>query len=360
MTRVSLPHCAVARRRRQGGYSLAGLALALALTSLLALWGSNQLVQRIEDAAARSAGVWMAQVRQAVAGMLARHFDALAKGAVPLDHTGAALFADPLSPTVAELRALAHLPADFPEKSALGFGAQVRVLRGGGCPGERCRIDALVYSATPVLKPGTRSPDLVSLASVIEAAGGYGGAVWPETPAQARGAAFSFSNPLMPGAPTYAPGTLALWAGAGSELGSDSPPAFPDLEPFVRIGDARDPTLAGSLSVAASVAAGAYLSVGARGLPGHACGLVNGTMASTDAGELLACQSGVWQPASSGFGGAFSTNNRFGCRHYSGQSTANPRTGDCSCPAAYQPVIVSAGGKWTETEGWTTGYVCVR
>lgn len=360
MRRRCLPHCAAARSGRQGGFSLAGLALALALSSLVALWASNQLVQRIEDAAARSAGVWMAQVRLAAAGMLARHFDAWANGAAPLDDAGAALFADPLSPTVAELRSLAHLPGDFPETSALGFGAQVRVLRGGDCPGERCRIDALVYSATPVLKRGARSPDLVGLASVIEAAGGYGGAVWPETPGQARGAAFNFGNPLMPGAPAYAPGTVALWAGAGPELGADPVPAFPDLEPFVRIGDARDPVLAGSLTVAASVAAGAYLRVGARGQPGHACGLANGTMASTDAGELLACQSGVWQPASSGFGGAFSTNNRFGCRHYTGQSTANPRTGNCSCPAAYQPVIVSAGGKWTETEGWTTGYVCVR
>lgn len=360
MRRRCLPHCAAARSGRQGGFSLAGLALALALSSLVALWASNQLVQRIEDAAARSAGVWMAQVRLAAAGILARHFDAWANGAAPLDDAGAALFADPLSPTVAELRSLAHLPGDFPETSALGFGAQVRVLRGGGCPGERCRIDALVYSATPVLKRGARSPDLVGLASVIEAAGGYGGAVWPETPGQARGAAFNFGNPLMPGAPAYAPGTVALWAGAGPELGADPVPAFPDLDPFVRIGDARDPVLAGSLTVAASVAAGAYLHVGARGQPGHACGLANGTMASTDAGELLACQSGVWQPASSGFGGAFSTNNRFGCRHYTGQSTANPRTGNCSCPAAYQPVIVSAGGKWTETEGWTTGYVCVR
>ena len=184
MTGVSLFHCATPRCRRQGGYSLAGLALALALTSLLALWGSNQLVQRIEDAAARSAGVWMAQVRQAAAGMLARHFDALARGAAPLDDTGAAMFVDPLSPTVAELRALAHLPTNFPEKSALGFGAQVRVLRGGGCPGERCRIDALVYSATPVLKPGTRSPDLVSLASVIEA----GGRLWRRRLARDAGA----------------------------------------------------------------------------------------------------------------------------------------------------------------------------
>lgn len=360
MTRRFLPERAARVCRRQAGFSLAGMALALALTAVTAIWASNQLVQRIEDAAARSAGVWMAQIRQAAAGMLARHFDALAQGAAPLDAGGAPLFADPQSPTVAELRALAHLPADFPERSALGFGAQVRVQKGGDCPGERCRIDALIYSATPLLKRGTGSPDVIGIASVIEAAGGYGGAVWPDTPGQTRGAAFRFGNPLAPGAPTYAPGTLALWAGAGAELGGDTPPVLPDLEPFVRIGDARDPALSGSLTVAASMATGAYLSVGGRAQPGHVCGLANGTMASTQAGDLLACQSGVWQPASGGFGGAFSSNNRFGCRHYSGQSTANPRTGECSCPAGYQAVIVSAGGKWTETEGWTTGYVCVR
>lgn len=302
----------------------------------------------------------MAQVRQATSGMLARHFDALAKGRPPLDEAGAALLANPESPTVSELRAMAHLPADFPERSALGLGAQIRVLRGSGCPGERCRIDALVYSAKPLLKSGTQLSDLIGIASVIEAAGGYGGAVWPDTPGQARGAAFSFDNPLAPGAPAYAPGTVALWAGAGAELGADEPPAFPDLEPFVRIGDARDPMLSGGLTVASSLATGAYLSVGGRAQAGHACGLANGTMASTQAGDLLACQSNVWQPASGGFGGAFSSNNRFGCQHYSGQSTANPRTGGCSCPAGYQAVIVSAGGKWTETEGWTTGYVCVR
>lgn len=360
MRRCSVPEHAAGGRGRQRGFSLAGLALALALISLTAIWASNQLVHRIEDAAARSAGVWMAQVRQAAAGMLARHFDALAKGQMPSDATGGPLFADPQSPTVAELRALAHLPADFPEHSALGFGAQIRVRKGEACPGERCRIDALIYSATPLLKRGTRSADLVGIASVIEAAGGYGGAVWPDTPRQARGSAFRFENPLMPDAPTYPPGTLALWAGAGAELGADNPPAFPDLDPFVRIGDARDPALSGSLTVAASIATGAYLSVGGRAQPGLGCGLANGTIASTQAGELLVCQSGVWQPASGGFGGAFSSNNRFGCRHYSGQSTANPRTGECSCPAGYQPVIVSAGGKWTETEGWTTGYVCVR
>ncbi|WP_246288357.1 prepilin [Achromobacter pestifer] len=348
------------RTSRQVGFSLPGLALALALTSIVAIWASSQVVQRIEDSAARSAGVWMAQVRQAASGMLARHFDALAKGQAPVNEAGAALLADPASPTVSELRTLAYLPADFPERSALGFGAQIRVHAGGGCPGKRCRIDALVYSATPVLKSGTQMPDLIGIASVIEAAGGYGGAVWPGTPGQVRGAAFSFDNPLAPGMPSYPPGTLALWAGAGAELGADEPPAFPDLNPFVRIGDARDPQLAGGLTVASSVAAGAYLSVGARGQAGHACGVVNGTMASSYAGDLLACQSGVWQPASGGFGGAFSSNNRFGCQHYTGQSTANPRTGGCSCPAGYQAVIVSAGGKWTETEGWTTGYVCVR
>lgn len=360
MTRPAYPdgasQCAATGRRRQAGVSLVGLALALVLASVTAIWASNQIVQGIEDAAARSTGVWLTHIRQAAASMLTRHFDALAKGIAPQEESGARLFADPLAPTVAELRALAHLPSDFPERSAMGFGAQVRVVRGAACPGERCRIDALVYSAEPVMKPVTQSLDLIGIAAVIDAAQGHGGAVWPEAPGQVRGATFNFPNPLAPGTPAYAVGTVALWAG----VGAGQSPVMPDLDPFVRIGDARDPALQGTLTVAASVNAGGYLTVGARAQAGHPCSVVVGTIASSHEGELLTCQSGVWRRASSDFGGAYSTNYPLGCRHYTGASTANPVTGQCSCPPGFAGVIVSAGGKWTEDEGWTTGYVCVR
>ncbi|MCY1530655.1 hypothetical protein D9M68_658510 [compost metagenome] len=240
----------------------------------------------------------------------------------------------------------------------MGFGAQLRIARAPACPGAPCRLDGLVYSAQPVLKTGTQAPDLVGMAAIIEAAGGYGGAVWPGSPGRLRGAAFDFANPLMVGGPAHAPGTLALWAGEGA--GDGTGPGGPDLDRFVQIRDTRDPQLQGTLSVASSASVGAYLSVGAQAAAGQYCGLANGTVANSAQGELLTCQSHVWAQASGGFGGAYSVNYPLGCYHYTGVSTANPRTGSCSCPVGFHSVVVSAGGKWTETEGWTTGYVCVR
>ncbi len=334
------------------GFSLPGLVLALALSSMAAIWASSQMVQRIEDAAARSAGVWLTQIRLALAEMLARYLAVLAKGEAPRTEQGVALFADPFAPTLGELRGLGLLPADFPDRSAMGFTAQIRISRSSACPGESCRVDGLVYSATPLVKRGTQSLDLTGIAAVIDAAGGYGGAVWPAMPGLVRGAAFSFTNPLVSGAPAYAPGTLALWAGAGGGgQGQDR---------YVKIRDTRDPQLQGDLSVASSAQVGSYLKVGARASAGLPCSVGTGTIATSEQGELLTCQSGAWASASGGFGGAYRFNFPLGCYDPAGRSTANPRTGACSCPGGYQPVIVSAPGPWNDTEGWTTGYVCVR
>ncbi len=338
--------------RLQSGFSLVGMALALAITTAAAIWASNEVVHGIEAAAARSTGVWMTQIRLAVTGVLSRHSDALSKGEPPVDAQGQPLFGDALRPTLPELRTQGHLPTDFPDQSALGFGAAIQIVRGQHCPGEPCRLDAVIHADKPLLKKGTELPDEVAMALVIGAAEGYGGAVWAQSPSQLRGAAYSFSNPLGAGEPAYPPGTLALWAGAGS--------GQPDLSSYVKIRDIRDPDLQGKLSVAGNVEAGGYVSVGAREIPGHACGAQGGTLATSASGQLLSCESGVWMQASGGFGGAYSTNYPLGCFHYTGLSTANPRTGQCSCPEGYAGVIVSAGGKWTETEGWTTGYVCVR
>ncbi|EHK64850.1 hypothetical protein [Achromobacter arsenitoxydans] len=356
---MSAPTCAwIGRRRaavrpqRQSGFSLVAMALALAVTTAVAIWASNEVVHAIESAAARSTGVWMTQVRLAVDGMLARHFDALARGEQPVDSKGLPLFADAFRPTLAELRSQGLLPADFPDQSALGFGAGISLVRAVACPGEPCRMDGIVYADRPLFKKGTQFPDQVAMASVIEAAGGYGGAVWPDAPDRLRGAAYSFPNPLAAGAPTHAPGTLALWAGSGD--------GQPDMNGYVKMRDTRDPDLQAGLSVAGNIEAGGYVTMGARETPGHYCGVQPGALAKSVNGELLSCESGVWRQANGGFGGAYSMNYPLGCFHYTGVSTANPRTGQCSCPEGYAGVIVSAGGKWTETEGWTTGYVCVR
>lgn len=338
-------------RRPHAGFSLMGMALALAVATAAAIWASNEVVRGIEASAARATGVWMTQIRLALTDLLSRHAQALSQGDPPSDSQGQPLFEEALRPTLAELRAQGHLPVDFPDQSALGFGADIRIARSASCPEEPCRLDGIVLADSPLLKKGTQLPDEVVMAAVIASAAGYGGAVWPQTPSQLRGAAYGFPNPLADDAPTYAPGTLALWTGAGT--------GQPDLSGYVKMRDTRDPDLQGGLSVAGSVETGGYVNVGAREIPGHACG-APGALAKSGAGQLLSCESGVWMQASGGFGGAFSMNYPLGCFHYTGISTANPRTGQCACPVGYESVVVSSGGVWKGTEGWTIGYVCVR
>lgn len=338
------------RRARAGsaararGFALAEMALVLALAMLAAIWASARLARQAEDAAAQAAGRWLAQVRQAAAQMLEQHFETLEPG------QGAPGFADAEAPTLAELRAAGLLPQGFPDRSALGWGARVRVVRAAACPGEHCRLDALVHGDRPQLKPGTQEVDVVAMAGVMQAAGGYGGAVWPESPAELRGALFRFPNPPSPGAAAHPPGTVAAWAGlARAQAGR-----------YVRMRDARDPDLQGGLSVAGSVYAGGFLVVQGRAAAGSRCG-EPGAVARTETGALLSCAGGVWNPPDGGFGGAYAVSYPWGCRQPGGRSTANPRTGQCSCPAGYTPVVVSAGLiHWAETESWTTGYVCVR
>jgi len=329
--------------RTQRGFFLLELAIAAAVAAMAAAWAASILADRVDDAAAESTGRWLLGVRHAVDRMLVREYDALAGG----QDGQAAGYADPYAPTLAELKAHGDLPAGFPERPPLGGGAAVRVLREGACPGASCRVHALVHTLAPVGRPGRAGADASLLGAVVQAAGGYGGAVREWAPGRVRGALFDLDNPTGGGRP-LPPGTAAAYAGLDA-AGYDR---------YVRMRDTRDPELRGDFTVQGRVAAGSYLRAGAVEQAGTACD-GDGLTARDAAGGPLWCRSGRWQGADGGFGGAYASNSTYGCRHYTGKSTANPRTGKCSCPAGYQAVIVSSGGKWSETEGWTVGYVCV-
>lgn len=324
-----------------------------AVTSMAVLWAANRLVAQVEDAAAQSTGVWLLEIKRAMDGMLALHFDSLAGGVLPQEASGRLLYVDAWAPTLAELKAHGHLPLAFPEFSPLKLVVGIRIMRSVDCPGDGCRLDAVVYTQTPLVLRGSATPDAMRIAAVTMATAGYGGSVTTEVPGRLRGAAFDFANPL-PGSTPLAAGTLAVWSGLAGATQAR----------FLRMRDGRNPDFQGSLSVAAAVSSGGRLSAGEHlwlkgkarqgGMCEHA-----GLFGSDHNGALLSCLGGVWVNEG-GFGGAYALNNQYGCRHYSGRSTANPRTGACSCPSGFTAVLVSAGGKWTETEGWTEGFVCVR
>ncbi|SAI72104.1 prepilin protein [Bordetella ansorpii] len=349
----AVSHRYVRRAGRANGFALLELSIALLLGTLLAVWGSAALMRRADDAAAQATGTWLLEIRQAASHMLERHFDSLAAGTPPMDDQGRRLYADPLAPTLAEFKAQGLLSAGFPETAAGGGQARVRLFRPNPCPGATCRVDALVYSSQ-ALQSADGAPDAMRLAVLIAATEGRGGHATAGSGGRIRGAAFDFPNPYVPTATALPAGTPVLWA--GMDLAT--------ADRYVRRFDTRDPQLRTGLSASGTIVAGGrlisreYLSLGGAS-PGDWCG-ESGLVARAPQGRMLTCRDGAWATEDGGFGGGFAENNRFGCHHYTGISTANPRTGGCSCPAGYSAVLISAGGKWNDDEGWTTGYLCVR
>lgn len=342
-----------AGRARMRGFALIELSIALLLGTLLAVWGSAALMRRADDAAAQATGTWLLEIRHAARRMLERHFDALAAGARPVDDQGRWLYADPMAPTLAEFRSQGLLPAGFPDTAGGGAQVRIRLFRPNACPGASCRVEALVFS-TQALQAADGAPDAMRLAVLVAATAGHGGHATGGSGGRLRGAAFDFANPYAPGAAVLPAGTPVLWA--GMDLAT--------ADRYVRRFDTRDPQLQGSLTTSGSVVSGGrlvaqeYLLLGVA-TAGQACN-VAGLAARSNQDGMLTCRNGVWTSEDGGFGGGYAENNRFGCHHYTGISTANPRTGGCSCPAGYSAVIISAGGKWNDDEGWTTGYLCVR
>ena len=363
-------------RRRASGIALVELTLVLALMTLLAVWGVQTLVDRARDAAAQAAGIWMVEIRHGVLQMLGSHFDALAKGETPRAASGEVLFDDPLNPGIEALKRAGHLPASFPTRSAMGLSARVVVLRDRRCPGEGCRLDALVHTDAPVLDRGR--VDSMGIAQMLMATQGWGGQVAARAPGRLVGTAVDMPNPVAPGSPAWPVGTVVAWAGLDRE----------STRQYLRVGDTRDPAFRGSVTVAGKLEGAAVHSrsevradgrvisaediISGRNLlatnlvqagqtvaVGSACS-DTGALGRDAAGQVTACVAGTWQTPTDGFGGAFGRNSKHGCQMWGGESMRNPRTGDCSCPAGYRAVPIAEGGRWYERGGYTFGFICIR
>lgn len=102
---------------------------------------------------------------------------------------------------------------------------------------------------------------------------------------------------------------------------------------------------------------GQYLLLGGGATYGAACP-DEGLIARGAGAGLLICRNGSWRGAEGGFGGAYSVNSVFGCNSPFLESTANPFTGACSCPAGFSPVQTSWGNSLDDTWGLTRGFIC--
>ncbi|MYZ45994.1 bactofilin family protein [Schauerella aestuarii] len=120
---------------------------------------------------------------------------------------------------------------------------------------------------------------------------------------------------------------------------------------------ARNAAVGGQLHVNDRIH-GRYLLLGGGASYGAACP-DEGLIARGTGSGLLVCRNGSWRGAEGGFGGAYSVNSIFGCRSPFYESTANPFTGACSCPAGFSAVPTSWGNSLDDTSGLTRGFVCI-
>ena len=318
---------------RQRGFALLELSVALLIGTLLLVWGATALMRQADDAAARATGAWMLEIRNAAYRMLERHFDALSEGRPPVGPQGGLLYADMHAPTLAEFKAQGLLPQGFPEAAPTGGTARIRLAAPSSCPGEACRVDALIYASAPLSDRQGR-PDMMRMAVFAEAAGGYGGHATAGSESRLRGKTFDFPNPYASGSATLPAGTPVLWAGMDLATAAQ----------YVRRFDERDPQLKAGLTVAGTVTgkrlqAGEYLQIAGQAVQGGACS-PNGLVGRTPEGALLACQSGRWRPAGGGlakYGGSY-TRDAYGNCIY-----PNPATSGCGCPAGYSYAGITSG-----------------
>jgi hypothetical protein len=227
------------------GFALLELAIATALASMLVIWGASRVMHEVEDATTFATGSWFLDIRQAIGGMLATHFDDLANGISPLDGNGRQRYGNPAAPTVAELVGEGLLPAGFGQRSPLGSEANIHVVRSAGCPATSCRLDAVAYLQQPILQRGSIEADFARVGGLVMAMQGHGLAVYASEPGWLRGSSARFTNPLQGATPALPVGTVGVWAGYDRF----------SFDRYVRMNDVRDPMLAGSLTVAGAFSA---------------------------------------------------------------------------------------------------------
>ena len=360
----------------EGGFALLELIIAMALASLLALWGGSFWMQQAEDAAAQSTGIWLLTLKKAVDQMLVRQADLLVGIVQP--EPGGSGYRDIWHPTIAELIAAGHLSTGFPSRPALGYEARVRVFTPqGACLTRGCKIEALVW-AQPVAGQLRLANDTNRLGKLLTALEGQGASVHPFLPKRIKGAIVDRPNPPSAELAPLPIGTIAALSFYDST----------QYAHFVRQNDLRDTVLKGKLEVAQEIrtpadvvvgaalragtriSAGEYLQVGALAAEGNACE-ATGLIGRGEDGNLLACHQGRWQLSGASFGGVFLTHSWRSChgnRHLaeflfwnqSDVSMVNPKTGQCNCPAGFSPMLLAAWGFKGQESGEYRSFLCLR
>ncbi|WP_219096232.1 hypothetical protein [Pseudomonas sp. UMAB-40] len=292
------------RRKRQDGWAIVSVMVAMMITGLLAIYASGKWTTSVYEAQAESTGRYMTKVRGAILTALTKHLEVFTlvdtSGAPPGTYAPAPAWATFAGPTttisVADLKVSKFLEGGFPDLPPLGRSIHINLQRTGTCPGTDCNVTAYVYSCWPISKgkpsgavdnttcpavPGNWQTDSSLVGAVMIAANGYGGTNSLQ-PATMRGPLFSVTSASL-GIPATSAGHVALLASLNDSL-------FPQ---FVRQGDTRHIYLNDSLSVAKQISTDEGLLINTAVVPGSPCS-TPGLYANSNKNTMVKCIGGNW------------------------------------------------------------------
>ena len=250
-------------RRRQRGFTLIEMTVVATVATIFAVYALREVAAQAVSATAQASAGYLSHLRSALDNHMNAHFIALAAG------QPVAGYADPLQPTIAELRAQGRLPRGFGDFSPFNIPAALRVTR-TDCPGAACRLDGVAWLTQPL--QDSQGAPRVGVAGEVRAATPGGLASDIHSPALLRGSTGSFANPL---------GEQAGVVGVSTSLDMAT------LNTFVRRADDRPTLLNENLTVNAGVQSPSGVALTVNGHQGVSGGLSVGAGLSVTGGASV-------------------------------------------------------------------------
>ena len=266
------------RKKQQRGY-IGGLTIVLVVLAILMVaYARHQVVVANREAGA-SLGSAMSQVSSALTRYRKDKFLALTSSATPT----VAGVANPMAPTVDELKALGYLNTSV-SSTLMGNTYQTGIFRNpAGCvgPASTCDLFSVLWLKNPIVDSQTGNPNIDKMATMIAAVDGTAGySGLPDlTKITGNQGSWTIVNPD----PQQRAGIVVIVNGLGGFY-----PAF------LQVGDPRDPAFTGDATVAGYIRPSA--GVGQTVVAGDSCTTVPaGSMKADTAGRILSCQGGKWK-----------------------------------------------------------------
>ncbi len=218
-------------RRLQRGFTLIELSVVALVAVVVAALAGKALLDTMHEGLAESTGSYLFTLKSAMD-------DYTTKNVTELTNTTAiAGFANPLAPTLDELKTAGHLTPSFPTVTPFKQAVTATVTRSAACPNPGCLITSYVITTSPINVSGANNSYLTTI--VRAKAGGYALGSTDLAPGTLAGPQCEpMPNPL--GSVPYVIGVCSVVnAGFWAQ--------------FVRRGDDRTTTLNNSLTVNGTV-----------------------------------------------------------------------------------------------------------